>query len=106
MSTITDTQSTVDTRDRYQGRLRNTLLLALLPVSVILILLMGGISYLRSRSVIEGQVHTQLDTNLELLASDFDQWIKTKSIRMDIAVRKPGFVSALDRIISSVSAGG
>jgi len=105
MSTITDAQSTVDTKARYQGRLRNTLLLALLPVSVILILLMGGISYLRSRSVIEGQVHTQLDTNLELLASDFDQWTKTKSIRMDIAVRKPVFQSGLDRIISSVSAG-
>jgi len=105
MSTITDSKNVIDTRSRYQGRLRNTFLLALLPISIILILLMGGITYLRARTVIQGQVNTQLNANIESLAVNFDQWINKKSIRMDLAVRRPPFQEALVVILNSFETG-
>jgi len=100
MSSITNTQSAIETGAQYQGRLRNTFLLALLPISIVLILLMGGITYLRARTVIQGQVNTQLNASLESLATNFDQWLTTKFIRMDLAVRRPPFQEALHQIIS------
>ena len=105
MSTITGSNTSIDSRTRYQGRLRNTFLIALLPISILLILLMGGITYLRARNVIQGQVNTQPNANLESLALNFDQWINKKTIRMDLAVRRPPFQEALDVIIDNYESG-
>jgi GAF domain-containing protein/HAMP domain-containing protein len=105
MSTITGSNAVIDTRTRYQGRLRNTFLIALLPVSILLILLMGGITYLRARNVIQGQVNSQLNANLESLAVNLDQWINKKTIRMDLAVRRPPFQEAIGVIINNFESG-
>jgi GAF domain-containing protein/HAMP domain-containing protein len=105
MSSAIDSRSESSARPHFQGHLRNTALLLLLPSIIFFILVMGGVTYLRARSVIQGQINTQLNANLEALTVDFDKWLTTKLIRMDLAVRRPQFIEALNQVIAFQNTG-
>jgi GAF domain-containing protein/HAMP domain-containing protein len=62
---------------------------------------MGGLTYLRAREALKNQVNIQLRANLNSLETNFNSWINTKQIRLDLAVRKPDIRATLDDIFSS-----
>ena len=86
----------------FQGSLRNNFLWVLLPISVFFIMIMGGATYLRARNAIHNQVNAQLNQNLEALTADINQWLNTKRIRLDLAVRQETFQAALRQNILSL----
>lgn len=91
------------TQSGPQGSLRTTGLLAFLPISIISIILVSSLIYLRARNVIENQVNAQLNANLEALQIDFGQWLTTKQIRLDLAVRQDEFRTALENNLSNLN---
>ena len=88
------------TRPPRQRSIRTTGLMVLLPLSILSISLVAGITYLRGRKAIEHQVNSHLDATLNALKTDFDKWITTKLIRLDLAVRQPDFKTALESFIN------
>jgi len=83
------------------GSLRNSFLLALLPISITFILLLGGLTYLRARNVISNLVNSQINAILDSLELDFISWLNTRRIRLDLAVRQPDLKAALERTLES-----
>ena len=83
----------------FRGRIRNTLLAGLLPVSLLVILILGGASYVQSRILIEEQLNAQLDTNLSSLAEDINDWLNTKNIRLGLAANQIMLQDAIKTVI-------
>jgi GAF domain-containing protein/HAMP domain-containing protein len=88
-----------------RGSLRNTFLLVVLPISIISLLLIGGLTYIRARNAISNQVNLQLSANLDSLVTNFNSWITIRHIRLDLAVRHPELKTALEQTLSSPAAG-
>jgi len=85
---------------RFRGRLRNNFLLVLLPISMMLIAIMGGAAYMRARTLLEEQVNAQLSFNLQSLAVQIDKWLTTKTTRLDLAIRSETFQEAMDEALA------
>ena len=86
---------------QYRGRIRNAVLLTLLPITILLIIAMGSVTYLQSRSIIEKQINAQLNANLSSLIKDFDQWLSAKQIRLDLLTRNKGFRQAVFQVLDA-----
>jgi GAF domain-containing protein/HAMP domain-containing protein len=98
-----DSNSVSNDNPKFRGSLRNTFLLVLLPISIIFILLLGWLTYLRARTAINNQVNTQLIANLNALESDFNAWLTTRRIRLDLAVRQPDLRAVLDQTLNTIN---
>jgi GAF domain-containing protein/HAMP domain-containing protein len=102
MFSVKSTNNTSFDRSKFRGSLRNTFLLVLLPISIIFILLMGWLTYNRARRAIENQVNSQLSANLSAIESDFNTWLTTRRIRLDLAIRNPELNTVLDQILDDL----
>jgi GAF domain-containing protein/HAMP domain-containing protein len=88
-----------------KGSLRNSFLLVLLPISIIFILLLGGMIYIRARKAISNQIRTQLSANLDSVEKDINTWLATRRIRLELAVRQLDLKTAIDPTLASFDSG-
>ncbi len=86
---------------QFHGRIRNSFLLILLPITTLFIVIMGSVTYLQARSIVENQVNAQLNANLNSLVSDIDQWLAAKQIRLDLLIRNESFRQAVFQILEA-----
>jgi len=66
-----------------------------LPITLIAVMIMGGVTYVLARTALQDQNNTQLFTNLNRFALDIDSWLTTKIIRLDLAARNEDFQEEL-----------
>lgn len=83
----------------YTGRLSRSMLLVLLPIAILPVLIMGGVNYLRARSLLRDQVTAQLETLLHAQSEEIDHWVQRKHLRLDLAVRHSHFREAMHTIL-------
>ncbi len=85
---------------KFQGRLARTLLLTLLLLSVVPLLLMGGIAYLRARSLLSEQIHTLLGAVAEAQSRRLIDQVQTGQLRLSVTAVNPEVATALDRLVA------
>lgn len=90
---------------RFKNRLARSMVLALLTFAVIPVLVMGIAGYFRARSLLRGQVFTQLYTLSATQGDALEQAMRTKDIRLDRISRRPGFLEAAENLYRAYSAG-
>ena len=85
---------------KFPKRLARSMVLALLAFAVIPVSLMAIAGYVRSRGMLhdqlEMQIHSIMHNNVELVALD----MQTKSIRLDLIARRPGFIESAETLLS------
>jgi GAF domain-containing protein/HAMP domain-containing protein len=92
-------QATPIPERRFRGKLARTMLLVLLPLSLVPLLVLGGTIYLRARGLLTDQIKDQLSLNISSLAEQTDEWLSTRRIRIELLTRRPDFVAALDNLL-------
>ncbi len=71
-----------------KGSLRSSFLVVILPIAIMFILLMGGLTYIRARDVISNQVNDLLRANLNSLKSNITRCIKTGQDQLVLALQQ------------------
>ncbi len=95
MASTPNFNSPLEPVPRFSGRARNTFLFIVLPITLIAVMIMGGVTYVLARTALQDQNNTQLFTNLNRFALDIDSWLTTKIIRLDLAARNEDFQEEL-----------
>lgn len=102
MAVAQNTASSQKTEEaRFRGGLARTLVRTLLILTFIPLVLMGGAAYLRAQALLRNQVVGQMQAQITQQVGEVELTIKTKEIRLDRAVRSPGFSSQVYQALST-----
>ncbi len=82
-----------------------TLLLVLLPLTILPVLLMGASAYFRARNLLRDQVASQLDSIAHVEGTLIDEWVRRKQIRLGLATLRPQLRANLEDLLSARSSG-
>ncbi len=82
-----------------------TLLLVLLPLTILPVLLMGASAYFQARALLRDQVASQLDSIAHVEGNLIDDWVRRKQIRLTLATLRPQLREELEEFLTARSAG-
>lgn len=82
--------------DQFRGKLARTMLGVLLPISLIPLLILGGVAYIRSRQVLLSQLRTTIISIDEQHQENIAEWIELREERMDGFYIDQTFREAID----------
>lgn len=86
---------------QFRRRLARTMLIVLLPLTLLPVLVMGTSAFFRARNLLREQVSTQLISIAELQDQQVDALVLRKQIRLGLATHRPPFKSAMQRLLAS-----
>ena len=85
-------------KPKFKNRLARSMVLALLGFAILPVFLMGAAGYFRSKSLLEAQVSTQLQSLAQIQANELNTSIRTKEIRLDRISSRPAFLEATEEL--------
>jgi GAF domain-containing protein/HAMP domain-containing protein len=98
MTSVNDLHQTSYADDRFRGKIQRTFLFVFIPLSLLPIVIIGSIVFLRARDLLVEQIHVQIDNSLNIVASDIDSWTTNSQIRLESAFRFADTQAALNRV--------
>lgn len=88
-------------QERFRGRILQTFLFVFIPLSLLPIVIIGSIVFVRARNLLIEQSYTQIENTLQIISADFDTWLNNSQIRLDSALRNKSFQEASIEILSA-----
>jgi len=64
------------------------------------LLIIGSIIFVRARILLIDQIHNQVETYMQIIASDVDLWVSTAQIRLDATLRREAMREALAQLLT------
>lgn len=90
----------VSIRERFPRRIRRVFLGVVIPLVLLPILIIGGSVIVRARLLLIEQINAQLNTNLQIMASEIEGGVNAAQIRLDASIRQQTLRDTLDELLT------
>ncbi len=93
-------QATPTSKPRFRGKLSRTMLLLIIPITLVPILIVGSIAYFGARDLLKERSFAQLSTIEKSIESQINSWIGEKHVFLYNTAKESEFSDAIDEFLS------
>ena len=89
------------TTPAFRGRLARRMVFTLVPLALLVMAILGWYSAHESQKSLKAQTADQLRQAEDSMKADIDEWLLSKSARMDVVAHRKGFIQDAHRLVTT-----